>query len=156
VDVFGKRLGLRDYGLDTTKDLGASVGIDNDAVVAFFGPQGAKVGSWSELQRYHKNEAEEEDVTAVPKRQSLKEDEEDLRQRITDLSAEKRFIEREEEDINSVYCNLLCCISEYHKDILAKEEKARLLVMTTTLEQLQAVRGEVLKVMDFLKIVEKD
>jgi hypothetical protein len=84
-------------------------------------------------------EAEEEDVTVVPKRQSLKEDEEDLRQRVAYLSAEKRIIKREEEDINSAYCNLLCRISEYYKDILAKEEKARSLVMTATPEQLQAV-----------------
>jgi hypothetical protein len=28
---------LRDYGLDTAKDLGAAVGIDNEAIVAFFG-----------------------------------------------------------------------------------------------------------------------
>jgi hypothetical protein len=40
VDEFGKRLGLRDYGLDTAKDLGADISIDNDAMVAFFGPRG--------------------------------------------------------------------------------------------------------------------
>lgn len=40
VDDFGKRLGLCNYGLDTTKDLGVNVGIDNNAVVAFFGPRG--------------------------------------------------------------------------------------------------------------------
>lgn len=39
VDEFGKRLGLRNYGLDTAKDLGADVGIDNDAMVTFFRPQ---------------------------------------------------------------------------------------------------------------------
>ena len=40
VDDFAKNLGVRDYGFDTLKDLGADVGIDNDAFVAFFGPRG--------------------------------------------------------------------------------------------------------------------
>jgi hypothetical protein len=40
MDDFAKKLGLRDYGIDTAKDLGANVGIDNEAVVAFFGPCG--------------------------------------------------------------------------------------------------------------------
>jgi hypothetical protein len=40
VDDFAKNLGVRDYGLDTSKDLGADVGIDNDAIIAYFGPRG--------------------------------------------------------------------------------------------------------------------
>jgi hypothetical protein len=34
VDDFAKKLGLRDYGIDTAKDLGAAMGIDNEAVVS--------------------------------------------------------------------------------------------------------------------------
>jgi hypothetical protein len=48
---------------------------------------------------------------------------------VADLSFEKKFVEQEEEDMNSAYCNLLYRISEYHMDILAKDEKARTLVM---------------------------
>ena len=51
VDGFAKNLGVRDYGfdilkdlgaygLDLSKDLGADVGIDNDATIAYFGPRG--------------------------------------------------------------------------------------------------------------------
>jgi hypothetical protein len=40
VDDFAKKLGLRDYGIGTAKDLGAAVGINNEAVVALFGPHG--------------------------------------------------------------------------------------------------------------------
>ena len=36
IDDFTKNLGVRDYGLDTLKDLGADVGIDNDTVIAFY------------------------------------------------------------------------------------------------------------------------
>jgi hypothetical protein len=100
--------------------------------------------------------AKEEDLVVIPETTTLKEEEEHLRQRVVDLSTEKRFIERKEEDINSSYCDLLCRISEYHKDILAKEEKARSLVMMATLEQLHAVRGEVMKVTELSKAVEKD
>jgi hypothetical protein len=60
VDEFGKRLGLRDYGLDTAKDLGANVGIDNDAVVAFFGPrgdQGWKLEQTSMLSQEDRNDS---------------------------------------------------------------------------------------------------
>jgi hypothetical protein len=76
--------------------------------------------------------AEEEDLAVILETVTLKEEEEHLRQCVVDLSAEKCFIECEEEDINSSYCDLLCRISEYHKDILAKEEKTRSLVMTAT------------------------
>jgi hypothetical protein len=72
------------------------------------------------------------------------------------LNAEKRYIKREEVEINSLYYELLCRISEYHKEILEKEEKARSLVMTATPEQLQAIRAEVLKVTESYKDAEKD
>jgi hypothetical protein len=75
---------------------------------------------------------------------------------VLDLSVEKWFIEHEEEDINSSYCDLLCRILEYHKDILAKEEKTRSLVMTETPEQLHAVRSKVMRVTELSKAVEKD
>jgi hypothetical protein len=40
IDDLTKILGLRDYGLDIAKDLRVAMGIDNEAVVAFFGPRG--------------------------------------------------------------------------------------------------------------------
>lgn len=48
VDDFAQNLGVRDYGLDTWKDLGADVGIENDTIVPYFrrrGDQGWKVDS---------------------------------------------------------------------------------------------------------------
>ena len=86
----------------------------------------------------------------------MKENEEELRQHVTDLNAKKWFIGQEEEDNNSAYCSLLYRISKYHKDILAKEEKVRYLVMMAISEQLQDVQVEVLKVKDSLKDVEKE
>ena len=49
IDDFAKILGLRDYGLDTAKDLRAAVGIDNEVVIAFFGPCGNQ--GWKLEQR---------------------------------------------------------------------------------------------------------
>jgi hypothetical protein len=72
------------------------------------------------------------------------------------LNAEKRYIEREEQEINSLYCELLCRILEYYKELSEKEEKARSLVMIATPEQLQAMHVEVLKVMESCKGAEKD
>ena len=40
IDGFAKNLGVRDCGFDILKDLGADVGIDNDATIAYFGPRG--------------------------------------------------------------------------------------------------------------------
>jgi hypothetical protein len=66
------------------------------------------------------------------------------------------FIKREESDINSSYYKLLHHVSQYHKVILETEKKARSLVMTATLEQLQAVCTIVLKITDQLRVVERD
>ena len=66
----------------------------------------------------------------------LNDNEVDNRQRVADLGADKRFIEREESNINSTYCKLLHEISQHHKEISEVEEKARSLVTTATPEQL--------------------
>ena len=101
-------------------------------------------------------QAEEENLSASQKRTTLNDNEVDNRQRVADLAVEKRFIAREESDINSTYCTSLLQISRYHKEISEAEEKARSLVMTATPEQLQAVRADVLRITDQLKLAERD
>jgi hypothetical protein len=62
---------------------------------------------------------------------------------MVDLVAKKRFIERKEDDLNSTYSNLLCCISTLHKEIVLMEDEAKSLVMKAIPEELQAVCADV-------------
>jgi hypothetical protein len=79
--------------------------------------------------------AQEASPFTISKRCSLKEAKDDLCQRMADLATEMRFIERGEDGFNSSHSDLLCCISTLYKEIVAKEDQARSLVMTATLER---------------------
>jgi uncharacterized protein YbgA (DUF1722 family) len=79
-------------------------------------------------------DTKELDLSVVPMSMGLKEAEEELQQYVADLLAKKRFIEREEQDINLPYNDLLCHILGYFKDILGKEENVRFFIMTLTME----------------------
>ena len=120
---------------------------DDEAICFITGSQSATIFFPHHLLRARAliSQAEKE-LPAATKWTSLTDNEVDRRQRVVDLAAEKRFIEREESNINSTYCKQFHQISQYQKEILQAEEKAWSLVMTATLEQLQAVRANVLRI----------
>lgn len=72
---------------------------------------------------------------------------------MADFAAKKIFVASEESDINSTYSTSFHQISQYHKEISEADEKTQSLVMTATPEQLHAVRADVLRIIDQLKLI---
>lgn len=112
---------------------------DDDTNYFIVGSQSTRFFLCHQLLRAHAllALAKEEELSTTIKQTTLNDNKVDSRQRMVDFAIEKRFVERDESNMCSSYCNLFHHILHYHKEDLQAGENTHSLVMSTTLKQLQ-------------------